>query len=306
MRHLEGRVAVVTGAGRGIGAAVAKLLARHGASVVVNDLGVDIDGANADNVHARAVVDEIVADGGTAIANFNDVSDFAAAEAIVGSAIDTYGRLDVLINVAGILRDRMIFNMTEEEWDAVINVHLKGTFNTCRHASAYWRKNPSEINGHRIINFISAAGLYGAPGQPNYSAAKGGIVGLTFSCANALVKYGVTANAVAPAAATRMGQTVPAEHDRPERKVFQTDEYAPQSVAPLAAYLAGESSGWCSGRVLGARGHRVLLYSNSEPIRYLVGERTWEVERLGKLMEEVFQPLPNEYNPFATARRSNA
>lgn len=302
MGYLEGRVAVVTGAGRGIGAAVATLLAKLGAHVVVNDLGVNIDGSNPDQTPAQAVVDDIVAAGGSAIADYHDVSDFGAAEQIIQSAVDNFGKLDVLINVAGILRDRMIFNMTELEWDAVIDVHLKGTFNTSRHASAYWRSNPSADGHHRIINFISAAGLYGIPGQPNYSAAKAGMVGLTFSCANALAKYGVTANAVAPAAATRMGQTVPAERDRPERAVFQTDEYGPQSIAPLAAYLAGLSSNWCTGRVLGARGHRVLLYSNPEPIRYLVAEQQWEVERLGKMMEEVFQPLPTEYNPFAAAR----
>lgn len=304
MSYLEGRVAVVTGAGRGIGAAVATLLAKLGASVVVNDLGVKVDGSDPDQTPAQSVVDGIVAAGGKAVANYNDVSDFAAAKRIVDAAIDTYGRLDVLVNVAGILRDRMIFNMEEAEWDAVLGVHLKGTFNTTRHASAYWRANPSAEGHHRIVNFISAAGLYGIPGQPNYSAAKAGMVGLTFSCANALAKYGVTANCVAPAAATRMGQTVPAERDRPERKVFQTDEYAPESIAPLAAYLAGPSSGWCTGRVLGARGHRVLLYSNPEPIRYLVAEKQWEVERLGKMMEEVFQPLPNEYNPFAAARKA--
>jgi len=302
MSHLEGRVAVVTGAGRGIGAAVATLLAKLGAHVVVNDLGVKVDGSDPDQTPAQTVVNEIVAAGGSAIANYNDVSDFDAGERIIQSAIDHFGKLDILINVAGILRDRMIFNMTEAEWDAVIDVHLKGTFNTCRHASAYWRANPSAEGHHRIINFISAAGLYGIPGQPNYSAAKAGMVGLTFSCANALAKYGVTANAIAPAAATRMGQTVPAERDRPERAVFKTDEYGPQSIAPLAAYLAGLSSGWCTGRVLGARGHRVLLYSNPEPVRYLVAEQQWDVERLGKTMEEVFQPLPTEYNPFAAAR----
>lgn len=301
--YLDGRVAIVTGAGRGIGAAVAQLLASLGASVVVNDLGVNVDGSKPDDTPAQSVVNDIRKQGGRAVADHNDVSSFKAAKQIVDRAVDEFGRLDVLVNVAGILRDRMIFNMSEEEWDAVINVHLKGTFNTCRHASAHWRGAPG--TGRRIINFISAAGLYGIAGQPNYSAAKAGIVGLTFSCANALYKYGITANAVAPAAATRMGQTVPTERDRPERAVFQTDEYGPKSIAPLAAYLAGPSSDWCTGRVLGARGHRVLLYSNSEPIRYLVGDKQWEVERLGKMIEEVFQPLPNEYNPFAAARKKD-
>ena len=302
-KYLEGRVAVVTGAGRGIGAAVATMLAEHGASVVVNDFGVNVDGSQPDSAHANAVVEQITAAGGKAVADASDVSDFASAESIIRKAVDTFGRLDVLVNVAGILRDRMIFNMTEEEWNAVIDVHLNGTFNTCRHATNHWRNTPEEAPQRRIINFISAAGLYGTPAQPNYSAAKAGIVGLTFSIANSMHKYGVTANAVAPAAATRMGQTVPAKHDRPERKAFQTEEYSPRSVAPLAVYLASAASSWCSGRVLGARGYRVLLYSNPEPIRYLASDGPWDVDRLAAMMEETFKPLPNEYNPFSTARK---
>ena len=206
---VDGRVAIVTGAGRGIGAGVAKMLAREGAKVVVNDFGGAVDGTGGDSGPAEEVVQEIKAAGGEAVANTADVSDFDQSEALVRQAIDTYGRLDVLVNVAGILRDRMIFNLSWEDWDAVIQVHMGGTFNTSRHAAAYWRelRNP---DGHfRIINFTSGSGLHGAPGQPNYAAAKMGIVGLTYSCAHALQRYGVTSNAISPSAATRMGAHSP-------------------------------------------------------------------------------------------------
>ena len=204
MARLDGRVAIVTGAGRGIGRSVAMLLASEGASVVVNDLGASVDGSGQDTGPAHDVVAEIAEAGGKAIANGADISDFAAAENLVESAIEQFGRLDVLVNVAGILRDRMVFNMTEQEWDDVIRVHLKGTFNTTRFASAHWRSLREETAQNRIINFTSVSGLHGAPGQPNYAAAKMGIVGLTYSSAHALAKYGVTVNAVSPGAATRM------------------------------------------------------------------------------------------------------
>ncbi len=226
---VDGRVAIVTGAGRGIGAGVAKMLAREGAKVVVNDFGGAVDGTGGDSGPAEEVVQEIKAAGGEAVANTADVSDFDQSEALVRQAIDTYGRLDVLVNVAGILRDRMIFNLSWEDWDAVIQVHMGGTFNTSRHAAAYWRelRNP---DGHfRIINFTSGSGLHGAPGQPNYAAAKMGIVGLTYSCAHALQRYGVTSNAISPSAATRMGATVPVERRRARGSA---DERAPERRGP--------------------------------------------------------------------------
>ena len=214
MGRLDGRVAIVTGAGRGIGRSVALLLAGHGASVVVNDLGAALDGSGADASPAGQVVTEIGAAGGQAIANTADVSDHGAAEDLVRAAVEAFGRLDVLVNVAGILRDRMVFSMTEPEWDDVIRVHLKGTFNTTKFAAAHWRSVRDETASHRLINFTSVSGLHGAPGQPNYAAAKMGIVGFTYSCAHALTRYGVTANVVSPGAATRMTESVPAERRR--------------------------------------------------------------------------------------------
>ncbi|HJZ08979.1 MAG TPA: SDR family NAD(P)-dependent oxidoreductase, partial [Trebonia sp.] len=211
MTRLDGRVAIVTGAGRGIGRSVALLLAQRGAAVVVNDLGAALDGSGVDSGPAQQVVNEIAEAGGKAVANGADVSDHAAAEGLIRDAIEGFGRLDVVVNVAGILRDRMVFNMAEQEWDDVIRVHLKGAFNTTKFASAHWRSLREETAHNRIINFTSVSGLHGAPGQPNYAAAKMGIVGLTYSSANALAKYGVTVNAISPGAATRMTESVPEE-----------------------------------------------------------------------------------------------
>src|SRR5580698_1143614 len=234
MGSLDGRVAIVTGAGRGIGRSTALLLAQEGASVVVNDLGAAVDGSGTDTGPAHAVVAEIAAAGGKAVANGADVSDHAAAEGLIKTAIGEFGKLDVLVNVAGILRDRMIFNMTEQEWDDVIRVHLKGTFNTSKFAAAHWRSLREEDAQNRIINFTSVSGLHGAPGQPNYAAAKMGIVGLTWSSARALGKYGVTVNAVSPGAATRMTDSVPTDRRRTRPEV---DEWSPDNVAPIVAYL---------------------------------------------------------------------
>ncbi len=287
---LDGRVAIVTGAGRGIGAGVARLMAAEGAKVVVNDLGVALDGTGADKGPADEVVEEIKKTGGEAVVNGDDVSDFAAAEAMVRQAIDTYGQLDVLVNVAGILRDRMVFNMNEEDWDSVIRVHLRGTFNTVRHASAYWRELRNPDAHHRIINFTSGSGLHGAPGQPNYAAAKMGIVGLTYSCANALGRYGVTANAIAPGAATRMTESIPEGRRRAPAPQNATDERSPDNVAPAVAYLASERSDWCTGQVLSARGYEIGLYNVPQVIRQIASPGPWDLETAARMMESSFAP----------------
>jgi NAD(P)-dependent dehydrogenase (short-subunit alcohol dehydrogenase family) len=290
MARLDGRVAIVTGAGRGIGRSVARLLASEGASVVVNDLGSAVDGSGHDSGPAHDVVAEIAEAGGKAVANGADISVFAAAENLVQTAIEEFGRLDILVNVAGILRDRMVFNMTEQEWDDVIRVHLKGTFNTTRFASAHWRSLRDESAQNRIINFTSVSGLHGAPGQPNYAAAKMGIVGLTWSSARALGKYGVTVNAISPGAATRMTDSVPTDRRRTRPEV---DEWSPDNVAPIVAYLASERSGWITGRIIHSSGYEVSLYSNPEPVVRIVGTGPWQPDALAEQVERSFGPLLN-------------
>ena len=288
MARLDGRVAIVTGAGRGIGRSVARLLASEGASVVVNDLGAAVDGSGNDAGPAHDVVAEIAEAGGKAVANGADISVFAAAESLVQTAIEEFGRLDILVNVAGILRDRMVFNMTEQEWDDVIRVHMKGTFNTTRFASAHWRSLRDETAQNRIINFTSVSGLHGAPGQPNYAAAKMGIVGLTWSSARALGKYGVTVNAISPGAATRMTDSVPTGRRRTRPDV---DEWSPDNVAPIVAYLASERSGWITGRIIHSSGYEVSLYSNREPVVRIVGTGPWQPDALAEQVERSFGPL---------------
>jgi len=290
MGSLDGRVAIVTGAGRGIGRSTALLLAREGASVVVNDLGGAVDGSGNDTGPAQDVVNEITSTGGAAIANGADISDHAAAEGLIKAAISEFGRLDVLVNVAGILRDRMIFNMSEQEWDDVIRVHLKGTFNTSKFAAAHWRSLREETAQNRIINFTSVSGLHGAPGQPNYAAAKMGIVGLTWSCANSLGKYGVTANAVSPAAATRMTDSIPTDRRRTDRPADEDQRRSPDNVATVVAYLASERSGWLTGRVVHSAGFEVSLYSNMSPVVRLIGEQPWQLDELADQVERSFRP----------------
>jgi NAD(P)-dependent dehydrogenase (short-subunit alcohol dehydrogenase family) len=248
----EGRVAIVTGAGRGIGREYALMLAEHGAMVVVNDLGGEADGTGADASPAQQVVDEIKAMGGEAAANGADVSDWAQAKAMIDQAISTFGKLDVLINNAGILRDRMLVNMTEAEWDAVIKVHLKGTFAPSHHAANYWRdlnKTTGAPTHGRIINTSSVSGIYGNIGQTNYGAAKMGIAGFTIIAARELRRYGVTVNAIAPGALTRLTENLggPVTEERKARS-------NPRWVAPIAVWLSSEESGEVSGRVFEAGG----------------------------------------------------
>jgi NAD(P)-dependent dehydrogenase (short-subunit alcohol dehydrogenase family) len=286
---LDGRVAIVTGAGRGIGRSVAVLLAAQGAAVVVNDLGSAVDGSGADASPAGEVVAEITRAGGQAAASGADVSDHAAAQALIESALSQFGRLDVLINAAGILRDRMIFNMSEQEWDDVIRVHLKGTFNTSKFAAIHWRAQRDPQASNRIINFTSVSGLHGSPGQPNYAAAKMGIVGLTYSCANALTQYGVTANAISPGAATRMTESVPTERRR--SRTASDEERSPDNVAPIVAYLASDKSGWINGRIVHTAGYEVCIYNNPEPVIRIIGTGPWQLDDLAVQVERSFGPI---------------
>jgi NAD(P)-dependent dehydrogenase (short-subunit alcohol dehydrogenase family) len=254
-----GRVAIVTGAGRGIGRGHALELARQGAHVVVNDLGGSVSGSGSDAGPAQAVVDEIEAAGGVGVANTDDVADWDGARRLVEQAVEVFGRLDVLVNNAGILRDRMLFNMTEDEWDAVIRVHLKGTFAPLRHAAAYWRERDKAGDTHdaRVVNTSSTSGLFANPGQSNYGAAKSGIATLSIIAAKELGPYGVTVNAIAPGARTRMTENLGGGGAAPAEGEW--DPRAPENVAPLVAWLASPESAGITGQVFLVGGGRLAV-----------------------------------------------
>ena len=299
MGKLDGRVALITGAGRGIGAAVAECFAAEGAAVVVNDLGAAMEGGGTDDGPAQEVVDRIKSAGGKALADGTDVTDFAAVEAMVQRTTQEFGRLDILCNVHGIIRDGMIFKMEESQFDQVINVHLKGTFNTVRHASTWWRENRG--GQYRIINFVSGSGLYGSPTQPNYAAAKMGIVGLTFSCANSLNGYGVTANCIAPIAYTRMTASL-------EGKATVMN-YSPdnprissENVVPPVLYLAMEESDWINGRVIESGNGKIGLFENPVMGRQVMTDGLWDHDVAIAEMETVFKEALFQPNPFAKPR----
>ena len=256
-RLCEGRIAIVTGAGRGIGREHALSLAAHGAKVVVNDLGGNIDGSGGDVGYAQQVVDEIIGMGGEAVANGDSVSSWEGAQRLINTAVEQFGDLHVVVNNAGILRDRVLVNMTEEEWDAVINVHLKGTFAPSRWAAAYWRERSKAglaTNG-RIINTTSVSGIYGNPGQTNYGAAKAGIAAFSNIAALELSRYGVTVNAVGPVALTRMTEGLgPAPETDEEREMR-----SPRWIAPIVTWLASVESAHVTGRVFEASGQTLAV-----------------------------------------------
>jgi NAD(P)-dependent dehydrogenase (short-subunit alcohol dehydrogenase family) len=284
-RHLEGKVAAVTGGGRGIGREVCKALAAQGAAVVVNDLGVTVAGQKETVSPADDVAKEIKSGGGNASSNHMDISTPEGGEGLVNQAIKDYGKLDILVNVAGILRDRMIFNMTVDEWDAVVRVHLRGHFCTMRPASAHMR----ERKFGRIINFSSNSAL-GAPGQPNYAAAKAGILGLTYSSANALQKYGITCNAIMPGAATRMTDTIPAGRapgapDRSSETAAGTP-MDPSNVPPIIVYLCSDEAADVTGQCFGASGYRITRYSHIKADRILINNGPWNIDDLFKTFKQ--------------------
>ncbi|HXN61198.1 MAG TPA: SDR family oxidoreductase [Acidimicrobiales bacterium] len=297
MRELEGRVAIVTGAGRGIGREHALLFASEGAKVVVNDLGGSTDGAGADTSPAQQVVDEIVAAGGSAIANFDDVADWDGARSMVEQAVDTFGDLHVLVNNAGILRDRMLVNMSAEEWDAVIRVHLRGHFCPTRWASAYWREqSKSGREGKRsVINTSSASGLFGNSGQTNYGAAKIGIATFSMIADGELRRYGVRVNAIAPAAATRLTSGLSPEVTEPPGEGWSPT--GPENIAPFVAYLATEDCP-IHGRIFLVAGGTVRLFQPFSIIDAIEKEGLWSV---GELKAEAarFADVPfNLNNPY--------
>ncbi|MHB8375478.1 MAG: SDR family NAD(P)-dependent oxidoreductase [Dehalococcoidia bacterium] len=305
MGALEGKVAVVTGSGRGIGRGIALLFAREGAKVVVVDPGVNTDGTGDDNGPADQVVAEIKGEGGAAVANYDSVATVEGGEAIIKTAVDTFGRIDILVNNAGILRDRMIFNMSEEEWDAVIAVHLKGHYCCTKPAAILMRQQRSG----RIINFSSGSGLIGMPGQANYGAAKSGIAGFTRVVAKDLGRYGVTCNAIAPGAATRMTATVsdqsrelrvragintPAPANRaPALPQLRDPEY----VAPMVAYLCTDDAWNINGQIFHVAGGSVGVAWQPMPMRTLWKPAMWTLDELvaavpRQLMAGIANPAP--------------
>jgi NAD(P)-dependent dehydrogenase (short-subunit alcohol dehydrogenase family) len=298
MNSLEGRVAIVTGAGRGIGASISRLFAAEGAALVLNDLGGGTSGTGHSSGPAAEMAREINDAGGRAVADDGDVADTATGQRLVDLALEHYGKLDILVNVAGILRDKMIFNLPEEDWDAVVRVHLRGHYSTIRPAAAYWREERNPQGHFRIINFTSDSALQGSPGQPNYAAAKMGIVGLTYSLANALTRYGVTANAIAPGAATRLTAGILDGRDQEF-----ANKLSPDNVAPLVAFLASSETDWLSGRTLGAVGYDVTLWNSPEVVETVSTDGPWELPDLAAKVEKLFRPKADGLHPSVFMKR---
>jgi NAD(P)-dependent dehydrogenase (short-subunit alcohol dehydrogenase family) len=297
MGTLDGRVAIITGAGRGLGREHALLFASEGAKVVVNDLGGDMHGEGADRAAAQVVADEIKAAGGEAVANVDNVAEWDGAERLVRLAIDTFGDLHVLVNNAGILRDRVLVNMTESEWDSVINVHLRGHFCPTRHAAAYWReqtKAGKEMKAS-IINTSSTSGLIGNPGQTNYGAAKAGIAMFSTIASMELGRYGVRSNAIAPAARTRLTEATPGFDQviKPPEDPSQFDIWDPANVSPLVAYLATEDCPF-NGQAFFVQGGVVRLFKPYTMEEQIQKDGRWDVD---ELITEMKQLEGNQYTP---------
>ena len=282
---LKDRVVVVTGAGGGIGREIALLMARQGAKVVVNDYGVNVDGSGTSRTPADEVVREIKAHGGQAAANYDSVTTMAGGQSIIQTAVTQFGRVDIVVNNAGVLRDRMIFNMTEEEWDAVLDTHLKGTFAVTRAAAPLLR----EQKWGRFINMTSTSGLVGNVGQANYAAAKLGIVGLTRVVALDMARYNVTANCISPFAWTRMIGTIPTETEAQKARVEKLKKLSPAHIAPLAVFLATEEAKDISGQVFGVRGQEIMLFNQMRPIRTIHDGGGWTPERLAQVFTGTLQ-----------------
>jgi NAD(P)-dependent dehydrogenase (short-subunit alcohol dehydrogenase family) len=295
MGLLDGKIAIVTGAGRGIGREEALSLASEGATVVVNDVGASLQGEGDDRSPAQQVVDEIVAGGGQAAVNADDISTWAGAEGVVRQAVDTYGRLDVLVNNAGIVRDKMSFNIEESDWDDVIRVHLKGHFGPAHFAAIHWReraKAGEPVSG-RIINTSSEAGLYGSAGQANYSAAKAGIAALTWVLARELERYGVTVNAIAPRARTRMTEDVFSEMAATTEGF---DRFDPKNVAPIVTFLATDGAADVNGQIFVCFGGDVWAMGGFHPVGEVHRDSAWTPQELldakGELFKETSSAIP--------------
>jgi hypothetical protein len=291
---LKDKVAVVTGAGRGIGREIARLMARHGARVVVNDFGGSAAGQDASAAPADEAVSAIRTAGGQAVPSYDSVASMEGGRRIVQAALDAFGRIDIVVNNAGILRDRMIFNMSEEEWDAVIDTHLKGSFAVTRAAAPHMREQKSG----RIINMTSTSGLVGNVGQANYAAAKLGIVGLTKVTALDMARYNVTANCISPFAWTRMIGTIPTETEAQRVRVEKIKKLSPAHIAPVAAWLASDAAKDVTGQVFGVRGKEIMLFGHMRPIFRLHHDEGWTPERLAEIVPGTLQ---HHFTPLETS-----
>ena len=301
MGLFDDKTAIVTGAGRGLGREEALLLASEGARVVVNDLGGSAAGEGADTGPAQAVVDEIVAAGGRAVANTDDISTWAGGEGVVRQAVEEFGQLDILVNNAGILRDRMSFNMEESDWDAVVQVHLKGHFVPSRFAAAHWRarsKATGDPVNAKIVNTSSEAGLFGNAGQLNYAAAKAGIAAMTVVLARELARFGVRVNAVAPVARTRLLGTV-AGLDDTTPEPGQLDRWAPANVAAAVAWLVSDLSAGVSGQVLKVEGGLLRVMRGWSVGAEETSEDSWTIEGVDEAARRMFEQVPSGVPPFA-------
>jgi NAD(P)-dependent dehydrogenase (short-subunit alcohol dehydrogenase family) len=297
--RFDGKVAIVTGAGRGIGRTHALLLASEGAAVMVNDLGGSTTGEGADTSAAQQVVEEIEAKGGRAVANHDSVSSWSGAEALVNQAVDAFGRLDILINNAGILRDKMSFNLDEADWDAVIDVHLKGHFAPSRFAAAHWRaksKETGEPVNAKIVNTASESGLYGNAGQVNYAAAKAGIASMTIVMARELERIGVRVNAIAPVARTRLTETVASGFMDPKAGEF--DRFAPENVSAVVAWLASDLSTGVTGQVVKVMGGQVQLLRGWRPITEANDDKPWTLDAINTAAKGLFAKSDTGVPPF--------
>ena len=285
-KMLEGKVVVVTGAGRGIGAAIARLAAQHGAKIVVNDIGVALDGAGGDQTPAQEVVNEIKKAGGEAAPNYDSVAEFASAAKIIQCALDNFGRIDAVVNNAGILRDVIFHKMSESDWDSVVNVMLKGAFNCSRHAADHFRKQESGA----FVHMTSTSGLIGGMGQANYGAAKLGMVALSKAIAVDMSRFNVRSNCIAPVAWTRMTASIPAKDPATAARIEQRKQVTPEHNAPLAVFLASEAAKGVNAQVFATRKNEIFLMSQSRPIRAAHTSDGWTPETVTQRVFPAFKP----------------